>query len=418
MTMRTAPWRPTKRRDEEEASTSGRDAREIVNDLVPLEHFSRVIRGRAREGGSETCALGTRGWVAKEARAGADAAAKGWMRRWTSTRDAVGKRVRLERTCRAREAVVTFEHLCGTFDGLSLSAESSSSAEEVVASAATDPRAARYLSVPLGCADVDIVVHRWGFRTLRDLGTALAMERQVFGARVENAAHAEEFKRAPEAPVGQRADAARSIEDVVRSMMSVLRAMRAVSRARRFPLAAPRGTPAEARAARLALKENARRVDETARRVGWKINDYRRKQTNSRMIEDAPRESDERAARALEVKATLSQAPSGARKRAASSASATTSASKRARLDKRKPLVLKLREPKISILGSGFLSDAFGRDVTNATSEKTRDAVRSVSKAAASVIRRNLFGNARRVDPVTSTPRDDVILRPFPKLPR
>ncbi len=418
MTMRTAPWRPTKRRDEEEASTSGRDAREIVNDLVPLEHFSRVIRGRAREGGSETCALGTRGWVAKEARAGADAAAKGWMRRWTSTRDAVGKRVRLERTCRAREAVVTFEHLCGTFDGLSLAAESSSSAEEVVASAATDPRAARYLSVPLGCADVDIVVHRWGFRTLRDLGTALAMERQVFGARVENAARAEEFKRAPEAPVGQRADAARSIEDVVRSMMSVLRAMRAVSRARRFPLAAPRGTPAEARAARLALKENARRVDETARRVGWKINDYRRKQTNSRMIEDAPRESDERAARALEVKATLSQAPSGARKRAASSASATTSASKRARLDKRKPLVLKLREPKISILGSGFLSDAFGRDVTNATSEKTRDAVRSVSKAAASVIRRNLFGNARRVDPVTSTPRDDVILRPFPKLPR
>ena len=114
--------------------------------------------------------------------------------------------------------------------------------------------------------------------------------------------------------------------------------------------------------------------------MGWKINDYRRKQTNSRTIEDAPRESDERAARALEVKATLSQAPSGARKRAASSASATTSASKRARLDKRKPLVLKLREPKISILGSGFLSDAFGRDVTNTTSEKTRDAVRSVSK--------------------------------------
>ena len=111
--------------------------------------------------------------------------------------------------------------------------------------------------------------------------------------------------------MGQRADAARSIEDVVRSMMSALRAMRAVSRARRFPLAVPRGTPAEARAARLALKENARRVDETARRVGWKINDYRRKQTNSRTIEDAPRESDERAARALEVKATLSQAPSG-----------------------------------------------------------------------------------------------------------
>ena len=417
MTMRTTPWRPTKRRDEEEASTSGRDAREIVNDLVPLEHFSWVIRGRAREGGSETCALGTRGWVAKEARAGAADDAKGRMRRWTSTRDALGKRVRLERTRRARDAVVTFEHLCGTFDGLSLAAESSSAAE-VAASAATDPRAARYLSVPLGCADVDIVVRRWGFRTLRDLGTALAMERQVFGARVENAARAEEFKRAPEAPVGQRADAARSIEDVVRSMMSALRTMRAVSRARRFPLAAPRGTPAEARAARLALKENARRVDETARRVGWKINDYRRKQTNSRTIEDAPRESDERAARALEVKATLSQAPSGARKRAASSASATTSASKRARLDKRKPLVLKLREPKISILGSGFLSDAFVRDVTNATSEKTRDAVRSVSKAAASVIRRNLFGNARRVDPVTSTPRDDVILRPFPKLLR
>ena len=146
-------------------------------------------------------------------------------------------------------------------------AESSSSAEEVVASAATDPRAARYLSVPLGCADVDIVVHRWGFRTLRDLGTALAMERQVFGARVENAARAEEFKRAPEAPVGQRADAARSIEDVVRSMMSALRAMRAVSRARRFPLAVPRGTPAER--ARRVLRSRKTRDASTRRRDAW-----------------------------------------------------------------------------------------------------------------------------------------------------
>ena len=193
-------------------------------------------------------------------------AAKGWMRRWTSTRDAVGKRVRLERTCRAREAVVTFEHLCGTFDGLSLAAESSSSAEEVVASAATDPRAARYLSVPLGCADVDIVVHRWGFRTLRDLGTALAMERQVFGARRECGACGG-IQTGTEAPVGQRADAARSIEDVVRSMMSALRAMRAVSRARRFPLAVPRGTPAEARVASCA--QGKRRDASTRRRDAW-----------------------------------------------------------------------------------------------------------------------------------------------------
>ena len=418
MTMRTAPWRPTKRRDEEEASTSGRDAREIVNDLVPLEHFSRVIRGRAREGGSETCALGTRGWVAKEARAGADAAAKGWMRRWTSTRDAVGKRVRLERTCRAREAVVTFEHLCGTFDGLSLAAESSSSAEEVVASAATDPRAARYLSVPLGCADVDIVVHRWGFRTLRDLGTALAMERQVFGARRECGACGgiQTGTRGASGATGGRGEKHRR-----RRALDDERASRDASGVSRATISSgrtARNSPRR-RAARLARsRKRARRVDETARRVGWKINDYRRKQTNSRTIEDAPRESDERAARALEVKATLSQARAGGANAGRESASATTSASKRARLDKRKPLVLKLREPKISILGSGFLSDAFGRDVTNTTSEKTRDAVRSVSKAAASVIRRNLFGNARRVDPVTSTPRDDVILRPFPKLPR
>ena len=333
-------------------------------------------------------------------------------RRRAWTRDALGRSARLKGAHRARDDVVT---MCGTFDALRLAGTSASppAAKSVASATTTDPLAARYLSVPLGRADVDVVVRRWGFRTLRDLGTALAMERQVFGARGE----AERARTRRETAAGPRDDATKSVEDVVRSMMNALRAMRAVSRARRFPLAAPRGTPSEARAARAALKEDARRVDETARRVGWKINDYRRrKQMNGRTLTDAPRESDAREARAREVKAKSGDAPSGALKRAASNA--TTSASKRARHDARKPLVLKLREPKISILGSRFLSDAFGRDVTNVTSEKTRDAVRSVSKAAAGVIRRNLFGRVHRMDPATSTPRDDVILRPLPKLPR
>jgi len=411
--MMPVPWRATTRRGEaEEASTSGRDARgeTLVDDLVPLEHFSRVIRGRARETGRETCALGARGVEGQEKVEAREEDARGWSmrRRRARTRDASGRRARLEGANRARDDVVT---MCGTFDALRLAGTSSSSAsaaKSVASATSTDPLAARYLSVPLGRADVDVVVRRWGFRSLRDLGTALAMERQVFGARVE----AERARTPRETASGPRDDATTSVEDIVRSMTSALRAMRAVSRARRFPLAAPRGTPAEARAARAALKEDARRVDETARRVGWKINDYRRrKQMNGQMLAEAPRESEAR-----EVKATSGDAPSGALKRAASSA--TTSAPKRARHDARKPLVLKLREPKISILGSRFLSDAFGRDVTNATSEKTRDAVRSVSKAAAGVIRRNLFGRVHRMDPATSTPRDDVILRPFPKLPR
>jgi hypothetical protein len=410
------PWRATTRRgDAEETSTSGRDAREetLVEDLVPLEHFSRVIRGRARETGRETCALGARGVKGKGTAREEDA--REWSmtrRRRARTRDALGRDVRLKGANRARDDVVA---MCGTFDALRLAgtSASASAAKSVASTTATDPLAARYLSVPLGRADVDVVVRRWGFRTLRDLGTALAMERQVFGARDE----AERARTRRETAAGPRDDATKSVEDVVRSMTSALRAMRAVSRARRFPLAAPRGTPARARAARAALKEDARRVDETARRVGWKINDYRRrKQMDGRILTDAPRESDAREREAREVKATPGDAPSRALKRAASNA--TTSASKRARHDARKPLVLKLREPKISILGSRFLSDAFGRDITNATSEKTRDAVRSVSKAAAGVIRRNLFGRVHRMDPATSTPRDDVILRPFPKLPR
>ena len=189
------------------------------------------------------------------------------MRRWTSTRDAVGKRVRLERTCRAREAVVTFEHLCGTFDGLSLAAESSSSAEEVVASAATDPRAARYLSVPLGCAGRGHRRASMGIPYAARLGNgARDGASSVRRARRECGACGG-IQTAPSASGatggrGEKHRRRRALDDerASRDASGVSRATISSGRTARNSRGGARG--------RLALKENARRADETARRVG------------------------------------------------------------------------------------------------------------------------------------------------------
>ena len=51
--------------------------------------------------------------------------------------------------------------------------------------------------------------------------------------------------------------------------------------------------------------------------------------------------------------------------------------------------MLRLKEPKVVIPGIKRAS-AFGRDITNATSEKTKRVVQSVSKAAAGFVRRQM----------------------------
>ena len=133
-----------KRRDEEEASTSGRDAREIVNDLVPLERSPRVIRGRARGWERDVRVGDFAGGSRRQARCPAPTPPrKGGCDDGRRRETRWSRRELPERTCRAREAAVTFEHLCGTFDGdLPRGLELAAGRRRWWCSAATDPRAA------------------------------------------------------------------------------------------------------------------------------------------------------------------------------------------------------------------------------------------------------------------------------------
>jgi hypothetical protein len=90
--------------------------------------------------------------------------------------------------------------------------------------------------------------------------------------------------------------------------------------------------------------------------------------------------------------------------------------SKRARRNYHEPLVLKLREPKVQLLGSKRI-EKFGRDVTNATSAQTRRVVESVSKAASTLVRRNFMSSAVKTRDQRMATTDDASVRKF-RLPR
>ena len=371
-----------------DASTS-RPSRARV-DLSPVEHFARVVRGAVSTRSSAVCA-------ARRAMRQAPLA----MTARERPRRALGRDVRMQRRARGLEP-------CRR-----------ESLDEARGVEASGEDVARFLSVRLRAMDINVLMDGWE-NTLEDVEMALVMERHVFGARVEARSALERLREheEPQKMIPSTVDAQITTNvtssDLVRSMERTLARASAFARAQRFPPVQPAGTPLDALAMRKTGKEKARRADEIARRIRWKIHDLKRREVSAKII------SDSLAKKELDVSSAVAKSTSSSRalKRAAPAGfQKTMSAAKRVRFSKHKPLVLKLREPEISILASKQLT-SFGRDVTNAASDQTRRVVVNVSKAASGVLRRNFMSSVKRHSTMPRTTADDFSVSKFPKLPR
>jgi len=369
-----------------EASTS------TLFDLSPREHFTRVVRGAAATRASAVCAprrASRRSTLAMTTR--------------ERPEHALGRDVRMQRRARGvkprrRESV------------------------EATGVEATGEDVARFLSVRLRAMDINVLMDGWQ-NTLEDAEMALVMERHVFGARVEaRSAREREHEEAqmtipsvtvPSVTVPSDAHVTKNVtsSDVVQFVERALARARAFARAQRFPPAQPAGTPMDALAMRKTGKDKARRADEIARRIRWKIHDLKQKEVSVKIISDALAKTE------LNASSTVAKSTSSRALKRAGGFQKTMSAAKRARFSKHKPLVLKLREPEVSILGSKQLT-SFGRDVTNAASDQTRRVVVNVSKAASGVLRRNFMSSVKRHSTMPRTTADDFSVSMFPKLPR
>ena len=285
---------------------------------------------------------------------------------------------------------------------------------EATGGEATGEDGARFLSVRLRVMDINVLMDGWQ-NTLEDAEMALVMERHVFGARVEARSAREREHEEAQMTIPSTVDAhvTKNVtsSDVVQFVERALARARAFARAQRFPPAQPAGTPMDALAMRKTGKDKARRADEIARRIRWKIHDLKQKEVSVKIISDALAKTE------LNASSTVAKSTSSRALKRAGGFQKTMSAAKRARFSKHKPLVLKLREPEISILGSKQLT-SFGRDVTNAASDQTRRVVVNVSKAASGVLRRNFMSSVKRHSTMPRTTADDFSVSKFPKLPR
>lgn len=386
-------------RSSDGASTS---ERKIIDDLCPPEHFTRVIRRAsvdamrafacARRRETERCA------VTSEAERRARATLGRRAMRMRSFGRPVGptrrrKRARV-RSARAVGRRATREAAAGALDV---------APEDIV----------RSLSMPLRRADVDslLVLCGLGGVELQPRELMLVMERNVFGACVEA------LKTCELETLAEQVDGVDVAEGEPGHMNFSCRTERslvlvcALARAQKFPPTKPRGTRAEAAAERAAIKARITRVMRTVRRIRWKMKTSSVEAVKS--TRRAPVLDDRSPARGQSTSESKTPPRSRAQKRPAAAAAAgsrPSSASKRICRDRSKPLVLKLREPKI--FGSRRLGD-----VTN--SATTRRVVESVSKAASGLLRRSVLMSAvKRSGPLPRTSADDISLAAFPKLPR
>jgi hypothetical protein len=366
------------------AETHAEPSTSTLFDLSPREHFTRVVRGGAATRASAVCAprrASRRSTLAMTTR--------------ERPEHALGRDVRMQRRARGvkprrRESV------------------------EATGVEATGEDVARFLSVRLRAMDINVLMDGWQ-NTLEDAEMALVMERHVFGARVEARSAREREHEEAQMTIPSTVDAhvTKNVtsSDVVQFVERALARARAFARAQRFPPAQPAGTPMDALAMRKTGKDKARRADEIARRIRWKIHDLKQKEVSVKIISDALAKTE------LNASSTVAKSTSSRALKRAGGFQKTMSAAKRARFSKHKPLVLKLREPEISILGSKQLT-SFGRDVTNAASDQTRRVVVNVSKAASGVLRRNFMSSVKRHSTMPRTTADDFSVSKFPKLPR
>lgn len=264
-------------------------------------------------------------------------------------------------------------------------------------------------ALPLARRDVEAVLCTMLYGvTLEDLNVALAMERQVFIADASNPASETTIvtRRNDEQYEGTLRQTKR--RSTVECMRRSLAYARAFARASRFPLAEPNGSPATCAQARETHKQKAVNLTRLERRMERSVTNAAAKlKTNMSEVAVARDTGSPLALPASSPQVNVSK------KR---TAPAISPMSKRARRNSHEPLVLKLREPKVQLLGSKRI-EKFGRDVTNATSAQTRRVVESVSKAASTLVRRNFMSSAVKARDQRMATTDDVSVRKF-RLPR
>ena len=241
--------------------------------------------------------------------------------------------------------------------------------------------------------------------TLEDLNVALAMERQVFIADASSPASETTIATRRNQPYDGALKTKR--RSTVESMRRSLAYARAFARASRFPLAEPNGSPVTCARARETHKQKAVNLTRLERRMERSVNAAAKLKTNVAKVAAARDTGSPLALPASSPQVNVSK------KR---TAPAISPMSKRARRNSHEPLVLKLREPKVQLLGSKRI-EKFGRDVTNATSVQTRRVVESVSKAASTLVRRNFMSSAVKTRDQRMATTDDVSVRKF-RLPR
>ena len=158
---------------------------------------------------------------------------------------------------------------------------------------------------------------------------------------------------------------------------------RAIARTAKFAPVQPVGSSEDARLAREMNKQKSKYGEHLVRELRQKVSHLRGESIQSQSKSNkSPRQQ----------KSTQQVAARPPLKRRSTSQSqlASASANKRARRKSTEPLVLKLKEPKVVIPAGVKRATAFGRDITNVTSEKTKRVVQSVSKAAAGFVRRQM----------------------------
>jgi len=258
----------------------------------------------------------------------------------------------------------------------------------------------------------------------------LAMEQHVFGAYADDGV--EESERAPALHVEHRdpatlmanvcpdatppvipVDIAMPVSKVFsrkqrnatqRAIAAMERAVllaRAISRSARLPPTKPVGTPEDALLAREANKRKSQYCDELELQLQRQINSLKRTPAPAPSRDKSP---------SPKVRVTIHPVEAKRDK------SPTVSAAKRERRKSREPLVLRLKEPKVAIHRTNSAS-AFGRDVTNVTSETTRRVVENVTKLAVDFLRQNMSATKQHCTPSRAVNEDGHVMSRF-ALPR
>lgn len=367
-------------------STSVSPPLRMVEALTPVEHYARVIRGDCRrltpttKGEDESVRFQRRRGGEKVVRA---------REREAIERDTGRHATRMSISRRGRDA--------------------SASVRALSAQQHDDYATPLQFALPLARRDVEAVLCTMLYGvTLEDLNVALAMERQVFIADASNPASETTIvtRRNDEQYEGTLRQTKR--RSTVECMRRSLAYARAFARASRFPLAEPNGSPVTCARARETHKQKAVNLTRLERRMERSVTNAAAKlKTNVGKVAVARETGSPPALPASSPQVNVSK------KR---TAPAISPMSKRARRNYHEPLVLKLREPKVQLLGSKRI-EKFGRDVTNATSEQTRRVVESVSKAASTLVRRNFMSSAVKTRDQRMATTDDASVRKF-RLPR